>query len=334
VHGDGEKNYCGGFCLAPVKLVQLGPRGGGEKGARAVDDCIIVGAGPGGLMAAIYLARYRLRCRVLDAGESRAKIIPRSHNYPGFPEEIPGNELLLRLRGQLANYNLSPVAERVDDIRFDGTAFEVVTARNSFVGRTVLLATGIDDISPPFADEADHAKAIQAGLIHYCPVCEGYEASDKPVFVLGSGEHGVREALFIRSFTSDITLLCPFGRHNISPQDAARLQRAQIKVAEGPVEPLRIEAGQLVLATSEAIYRSGSVFVAMGCKPRTALAEQLGVALSPGGCIIVDAHQRTSRAGVYAAGDVIEGLDQISTAVGHAAIAAITIRNDLQTSVA
>jgi thioredoxin reductase (NADPH) len=294
-----------------------------------MDDCIIVGAGPAGLMAAIYLARYRLRCRILDAGESRAKIIPRSHNYPGFPDGIPGIELLSRLRAQLANYSLSPVEERVDDIRVDGNAFEVKTDRNSFAARTVLLATGIDDVSPPFIDENEHAKAIQACLIHYCPVCEGYESSDKPVFVLGSGEHGVREALFIGSFTPDITLLCPFGRHNISPQDAARLQQAKIKVAEGPVEPLRIEAGKLVLATSDTIHRSGSVFVAMGCKPRNTLAERLGIALAPSGCILVDSHQRTSLKGVYAAGDVIEGLDQISTAVGHAAIAAIAIRNDL-----
>jgi thioredoxin reductase (NADPH) len=109
----------------------------------------------------------------------------------------------------------------------------------------------------------------------------------------------------------------------------ARLKKAQIKIAEGPVEPLRIEHGQLVLATSQATHRSRSVFVAMGCKAHTELAERLGVALAPSGCILVDAHQRTSVKGVYAAGDVIEGLDQMSTAVGNAAIAAIAIRNDL-----
>ncbi|HWD48731.1 MAG TPA: NAD(P)/FAD-dependent oxidoreductase [Rhizomicrobium sp.] len=294
-----------------------------------MDDCVVVGGGPGGLMAAIYLARYRLRCRVIDAGESRAKIIPRSHNYPGFPDGIPGKELLSRLQQQLKGYGVTPVQERVEDIRVEGNAFEVKTSRNSYPCRSVLLATGIEDISPAFINEDEHLKAIQQTLIHYCPVCEGFESSDKPVFILGSGEHGVREALFISSFTSDITLLCPLGKHNLSAQDMARLKKAQIKIAEGPVEPLRIENGELVLETSETVHRSGSVFVAMGCKPHNGLAKRLGLTLAESGCIVVDAHQRTSLKGVYAAGDVIEGLDQMSTAVGNAAIAAIAIRNDL-----
>jgi thioredoxin reductase (NADPH) len=299
-----------------------------------MNDCLIIGGGPAGLTAALYLARFRLRCQIFDAGAGRASMIPRTHNFPGFADGISGSDLIARMQKQLERYGVTPISDRVENITYDGSIFQIRGADANIEGRSVLLATGVKDVRPPFANPKDHDAALAAGLLHYCPVCDGFEVSGKDVVVFGSGAHGVNEALFLRSFTPQVTLVCPSGSHNISPEDSERLREARVLVLDGPVLSLRLEDGGLIFSTGQKVYRSEAVYVAMGCKQQTDLAKGLQVTLSATGAITVDAHQRTSRPRVYAAGDVVQGLDQITSAIGQAAVAAMTIRNDLPVSLA
>jgi thioredoxin reductase (NADPH) len=291
-------------------------------------DCLIIGGGPAGLTAAIYLARFRLQCAVIDGGESRAALIPTTHNFPSYPEGIAGVELLARLRTQLRTYGIEPTRDSVTRIEPEATAMRVVTASGEVKAKTILLATGKKDTRPVFED-GKHDEAVRSGLLHYCPICDAYEVRHKPIIVFGSGEHGIKEAIFLRRYTREIELICPDGGHCLNASDEKRAREAGIKLIDGPVSALRMDTGGLAFRVGSKDRLGEDVYVAMGCRQRSELARFAGAELSDDGCIVVDEHQRTTVPRLYAAGDVIVGLDQITTAVGHAAIAATAIRNDL-----
>lgn len=297
--------------------------------ASEVDDCIIVGAGPAGLTAAIYLARYYLKIRLFDCGTSRASWIPTSHNHAGFPEGINGNELLERMRAQAAKYGAVIEPKRVSDLAHEGEGFVVTCDEEEYRARSILLATGVVNNRPEGIDEQLHDEALSRGLLRYCPVCDGYEVTDKKVAVIGTGAHGTAEAQFVRTYTADVTLISPAGDHDLDPACSAQLDDAGIRRVAGPPGGYAIENGAFALDTSEGRSAFDSVYPALGSVVRSGLAEKVGAKLSKTDGIIVGDHQETSVPGLFAAGDVVKGLDQISHAMGEAGVAATAIRNRL-----
>lgn len=295
-------------------------------------DCLIVGGGPAGLTAAIYLARFHLSIRVVDAGCSRAASIPCTRNHAGFPEGISGKDLLARMTEQAQKYGAKIDTGRVTRIAPVAGGFEAEWGSGPVTARTVLLATGVTNRRPPI-EEALHDEALARGLIRYCPICDGYEVTDKKVGVIGDDSHGVAEAMFLRGYTADVTLIAPDTEHRkLDAQDWDRLEEFGIGAGDGPVTGARLEGDAIVLQTAGGEYRFDSVYPALGSDIHSGLAKMLDVKLAKDGCIPVDAHQRTSVPGVYAAGDVVKGLDQISHAMGEGGVAATTIRNDLASS--
>jgi thioredoxin reductase (NADPH) len=290
-------------------------------------DCLVIGGGPAGLTAAIYLTRFHLSLKVVDSGESRAAWIPCTHNHAGYPDGIGGKELLARMREQAQKYGASIVAGRVTRLdRIDG-GFRAEWGEGSVTARTVLLATGVRNRRPPMDLEL-HDEALARGLIRYCPICDGYEVTDRKVGVIGSGGHGVAEAIFLRSYTADITLIAPDKAHMLSADDRARLQEYGVPTVDGPCHAVAAHDNCIVVDTAEGHHAFDSIYPALGSDTRTELATQIGCELRDDN-IKVDSHQRTTVAGVYAAGDVTLGLDQISHAMGEGGVAATTIRNDL-----
>jgi thioredoxin reductase (NADPH) len=156
-------------------------------------DCLIIGGGPAGLTAAIYLARYRRNLVVFDRGESRAALIPKSHNYPGFTSGISGHDLLARLREQTRSYGIQIAPLRINSLERRKTSFVAFHERGEVSARYVLLASGILDVHP---EMSGLDRAISEGCVRYCPVCDGFEAIDRKIAVLGDGEDAIRKRNF------------------------------------------------------------------------------------------------------------------------------------------
>ncbi len=292
-----------------------------------MDDCIIIGAGPAGLTAAIYLARYHLGIRLFDSGSSRAAMIPCTHNHAGYPEGIAGTDLLALMQAQAEKYGARREQVKVTGLARDGDDFIVRTDHGTHRARTVLLATGVVNHRPAHLLPEVHDPALARGLLRYCPVCDGYEVTDRRVAVIGTGDHGMREALFLRGFTRDVTLVSPEAEHALDPACAQALDDAGVVRIDGPCGGYAIEGEQLAFDTARGRMAFDSVYPALGSRIRSRLAVEAGARASDEGCLEVDDHQRTSIPGLFAAGDVVKGLDQISHAMGEAGVAATAIRN-------
>lgn len=290
-------------------------------------DCIVIGGGPAGLTAALYLARYRRQVMVIDGGASRAKLIPKTHNVTGYDDGIIGRELIARMTRHAARFGTLFRDSEVCRLRRGAGVFLVDTKEASLAARTVLLATGVSD-HPPFPGVLDHEAATLAGSLRYCPVCDGFEAIGKRVAVLGQDSHGAAEALFLRTYVSDLTLL-PVRALQLSANQLKTLDQAGVCVIEQPV--ISIEAGDGVCMTlnggNQLFFHM--LYAALGSTPHSQLARALGAGITQNGCVATDDQMETTISGLFAAGDVVEGLDQISVAVGQAAIAATAIHHRL-----
>ena len=291
-------------------------------------DCLIIGGGPAGLTAAIYLARFLRNVLVVDDGTSRARWIPTSHNYPGFAHGISGPELLEILRAQAVEHGATLQSGHVESLSRDGESFvaRLDNGRSVRVLR-VLLATGIVDEKPSLPSIAEFTYR---GAVRYCPICDGYEATDKRVGIMGPLDRIVSKALFLRTYTQDIVILPTDLDPNCNPEQLAALQEAGIPVPVMPVADLVILDDRVTaVMASGARIELDVLYPALGANVRSDLAVALGAESNDLGCMITDNHQRTSVPGLYAAGDVTFDLSQISVATGQAAVAATDIHNSL-----
>lgn len=292
-------------------------------------DCAIIGGGPAGLTAAIYLARFRRRVTVLDRGGSRALLIPRSHNHAGHPQGIPGPELLARMGEQARQFGAMMEPGNVTGIARHGGDWLLDIDGRTLLARTVLLATGVDN-SHPDIPQAMHDAALTSGQLRYCPICDAYEASGQRIAVVGAQSHGVAEALFLRRYSDRVTL---YAKEHCELHEKDRDDLAAAGVDWDPRPVARYEFGEtgvrLHLAGG-AVAEADTLYPALGSDPNVELVGRLGIRLDEAGCVQTDAHQRLGLQGLYAAGDVVAGLDQISVAMGHAAVAATAIHNDLR----
>jgi len=293
-------------------------------------DCLVIGAGPAGLTAAIYLARFHMDILVVDSGKGRAVTIPCTRNHAGYPDGISGAELIARTKEQAQRYGAKIIDGTVTRLERNEESgiFEAEWGSGPVHAKAVLLATGVTNRRPPM-DEALHDEALARGQIRYCPICDGFEVTDKKVGVIGSGRHGVAEALFLRGYTADVTLIAPDKAMNVSAVERSALEDAGIETVDGPAEAVAVMSDSITVDTAEGHFTFDSVYPALGSDVHCQLAEMVGARLSQDGCVGVDAHMRTSVEGVYAAGDLVIGLDQISNAMGQGGVAATTIRNDL-----
>ena len=293
----------------------------------AIIDCLIVGGGPAGLTAAIYLGRYRRSVMLVDAGESRAALIPESHNYPGYAG-ISGRDLLKLLRRQAGSFGAELIDGRVDSLEAGGDNLLLARFGGETVrARSVLMASGIVDKDPPLPGIR---IAVQKGTLRYCPICDGYEARDERIGVFGSVRTGGKKALFLRTYSASVTLLLTEAPTNADGEMLQVLDANGVTVASALRFELEEQAQQIA-----ALFEDGTrhefdvIYPALGCDVRSGLATALGATTDEVGCLLVDQQQRTAAPGILAAGDVVSDLHQLSVAVGHAALASTAIHNSL-----
>jgi thioredoxin reductase (NADPH) len=298
--------------------------------AHAVSDdapeVLVIGAGPAGLTAATYLARFRRRVLVADGGAPRASWIPVSHNMPGFPDGVTGDAVLKRMTEQAIEYGAVIEAGRVEGLAREGDGFVAGLNGREVRARAVLLATGVVDHHP---DLPGVERAIERSLVRICPICDGYEAIDKAVAVIGDDDKGKREAAFLRTYSDRVTLIHTGSDEALGATD--ELERMGIELIRAPIDNVRLEGARVTaLGWGGANRAFDLVYSALGTSPNVALADSLGARTGEDGRMFVDPHQQTSVAGFYAAGDVVRGLNQIAVASAEAAVAATAIHNALR----
>jgi thioredoxin reductase (NADPH) len=283
-------------------------------------DCVVVGGGPAGLTAAVYLARFGRRALVVHDGESRAQWIPRTMNVPGYPHGIVGPELLERLRSQVERYATKRLAARVDRVEKTTGGFWVSAGTERWLARRVILATGVHDLIP---DELRGLwPMVHEGKVRLCPVCDAYEMRDKKIGLVAQGLHAATEAQFLANYSSAVSV---FTHGKSAGENEARIRRYAeglyesriLSVENGAELEVNLEDGQTVCLDA--------VYIGLGVEAHTGLATRLGARCDDMGYLRVDQKQQTSVPGIYAAGDVVQSLSQISVAFGEAAIAASAI---------
>lgn len=288
-------------------------------------DCLVIGAGPAGLTAATYLARFRRRFLVVDAGKSRARWIPSSHNCPGFPFGVAGSELLQKLREQALAYDAPIEQGCIARLERVGDLFVATTADGrGWRARHVLLATGVVDVMPAI----DGLEAgIESNVIRLCAICDGYEASDERIGVLAPVDDAIRHALFLRTFSRRVTAI------RSDPAEPSSECGRLAKMAGVPVlaEPqaMRCEDGACTLKIGDSEHVFDTLYPVLGSTAQSGLAVALGARADSNAELVAGSDMQTSVDGLYAIGDVVSAINQISVAVGHAAIAASAIHNRL-----
>jgi thioredoxin reductase (NADPH) len=237
-------------------------------------------------------------------------------------------DLLDRMKEQARQYGAAFEHGTVLKIEREGELLRVRMDDRSWKAQAVLLATGVLNNRPNIAPDM-HDRAVQLGLLRYCPICDGYEVTDKRIGVIGTGDKGVDEARFLRSYSADVTLIAPDGPHELSQEQRSDLLAAGIVLVDGPCAPLTILEQSISAFLPSGALAFDTIYPALGSVINSALAVDLGADADGHGCLVVDDHQRTTVPGLYAAGDVTMGLDQISHAMGEASVAATAMRNDL-----
>ncbi len=287
---------------------------------------IVVGAGPAGLTAAVYFGRFRRRCLLLEDGHSRARWIPTSHNIPGFTAGIGGEEFLATLKQQALQFGA--VLQRAHVYSLDETEgiFTVRTDNGTLMSRYVLLATGVRDHLPAIEGAE---TAVTRSVLRVCPICDAFEAIDQRIAIIGDGAMGEREAEFLRNYSDTVTVLDigpSTGIRTPPPPGATGVERISINLSQ-----LEIKENRVTLASPHGERHFDVAYLALGATPQHALARSLRAECDERDALMVNAHQATSVPRLYAAGDVVRGLNQVVVAAAEGAIAATDIHNKLRT---
>lgn len=309
------------------------------KAQRAFYDSIIIGGGPAGLTAALYLAREGLDILLIEKGGlgGQVGITQTLENFPGFHEGISGAEFADRCVLQAIRFGVEILqAQEVTEISQDGSYMCISTADGSQYGtKAVLLTTGARYRRLNVPGESE----LIGTNIHFCATCDGVFYKGKKVLVIGGGNSAFEEGLFLTKFASQVDIV------EFAPQVKAS-QILQDKVASTPnmnvivnhaVQEFRIENGRL----DSVIFQDSStgelmewdyegVFVFIGLTPNSDLAEDI-VDTDQIGFILTDKTMMTSLSGLFAAGDVrADSTKQVASATGEGATAAIMIREYLE----
>lgn len=286
---------------------------------------MVVGGGPAGLSAALYLARYDRSVILFDTGQGRSTWHQTNHNYLGFPGGIPARELRELGRQQLGEYpQVACLDRKISEVRRDSDWFVAAGQAGEWRGRAVIIATGVIDHYPHFEGWDEYVGRS----MFWCITCDGYACRGERVVVIGNTNATASEAMQLQRFTDQLTVMTNSAECEIGEEFQRRLEAAGIPLIHDKIDSVHGEGGffREIRTVDGQTIELDQLFAVQGQTPQTELIEGLGVECSPRGYIKVDTEQKTNVPGVYAAGDVTRlHSHQISTAVhegGQAASAA------------
>jgi thioredoxin reductase len=290
-------------------------------------DCIIVGAGPAGLSAALMLGRCRRRVLVCDAGESRNARSKGLHNFL-TRDGIAPLEFLRLARKEAEEYpTIEFLAAEVKDVRRTSGGFTVVLADRTELGaRKLLLATGVVDDLP----DIDGLRPLYGTSVHHCPYCDGWEWRDQPIAIFGRGEEGAALALALTVWSDDL-VLCTDGPNGLTRTQREQLERAGIAVREDEVVRLEGQRGWLsrvIFAEGEPLPRR-ALFLSSAQHQRSDLALRLGCRFTEKGAVNTGSCEATDVPGLYVAGDASKDAQFVIVAVAEGAEAGMAINKTL-----
>lgn len=295
----------------------------------ATVDVLVVGGGPAGLSAATWLGRYQRSTTVVDTGQQRNLPADHAHGLLSRDPTTP-QELLTQARSGLDQYpQVSLHRGTVTAIHRDrDTLFRALIDGAEVRAQRVVLATGVRDRFPEIAGFGDHYGTD----VFHCLACDGYTARDQAVIVLGAGEHVPAYAAELLDWTDDVRIVTDTTGRAFNDDQRAVLADQGIGVVDGVAETLIGAPGTLTgvqLADGDMV-KGKKVFFSYAHQPANDLARQLGCELDHEGQIVVNGFHLTSVDGVYAAGDIIAGLQLIPVAMGTGTAAGIACATSLR----
>lgn len=296
-------------------------------------DCIVIGAGPAGLSASLFLARYLRRTLTFHHNSPRNEYAHGVHGFLGHHGIGPA-ELLARGRDEVTSHGGLIVEACVSAVeKVSPECFRVFAGREGtdpqvFEAQRLLLATGLRDLTP----DCPGFRDFYGSSVHHCPDCDGYEVKDKRVAVLAYDKNAVAFTAHLLTWTKHLTLLT--DGHDISTSDRARLADLDVPVRTESV--VGLEGDKVKRQLERVIFSEGeplecdALFFNLGTKIGTDFHETLGCRLDDDcGLLWVDKTQQTSVEGVYAAGDITPNSQLAVVAAAEGAMAAIHIHRSL-----
>ncbi len=292
-------------------------------------EVLVIGGGPAGLSAALYLARFNRRVALFDSGRGRSGWGQMNYNYLGFPGGISVTELRARAREQVAAYpQVTILEQRIEELTRDGDLFTARGPADAWRAQALILCTGVVDQWPQF----DGWEEYVGHSVFWCLTCDGYSSRGMRLVVVGSHDEAACTALQLQRFTPHVMLLTNSADNRIPPAAQERLEAAGIPLIHDQIERVTGHDGQLaaLFTTGGLCIELDRIFSQQGAAPQNALALALGVKVNEAGYIVVDTEQKTSVPFVYAAGDVTYlHSHQVATAVHEGAQAASAANYEL-----
>ena len=276
-------------------------------------DVIIIGSGPAGISAAIYLKRAKKNILIVSNGKSALQKAHKIENYYGI-ENISGEELHKVGIKQVERLGVPIEKDEVINISFD-RHFIVTTVNREFEAKKVIIATGTNRMAPNIKG----IKEFEGKGVSYCAICDAFFYRNKDVAVIGNGNYAIHEAKQLKPVAKSVTILTD-GKEMVQNRDAS-----DFGVEETPIREFRggnrIEEVEFDNNNTKKI---DGVFVAIGTASSTDLAKKIGAVVKNNN-IVVNENMETTVKGLYACGDCTGGLLQVNKAVYEGAIAALDI---------
>lgn len=291
-------------------------------------DALILGGGPAGLSAAVYLGRFTRSVLVLDAGAGRSSFAQKNENYLGFPDGVTTRELRELGRQQAERFGVHFKECQVARVeRLDAAGgFRAHTTEGEFDGRTLLFATGVTDVWP----DVPGVHEWIGRQVFWCITCDGHRTKDQTLVCIGNTDEAATTTLQFLLFTRRVTLVADPDKARFSPEKLADLSAHGVQVVFARPEHLELsDDGRTItgmcLDNGERLP-CDMIFSLLGVRPNTQIAREMGLDLNHEGYIVMDEEGYTSVPGVFAAGDLTgKYTQQVASAVHAGAEAAQTM---------